>query len=61
MTFAPLNEPLPNKPMWIIGENMVIGEAATTKVLIPAASPGHAGVDAPAVTQEVRGLADNFA
>jgi len=59
VTFAPLHQPLPDKPMWIIGENVM--ERTTTKVVIPARSPGHAGVDAAAVTQRVRGLADNFA
>lgn len=59
MTFAPLNEPLPDKPMWIISENVM--EKTTTKVFIPPRSPGRAGVDAAAVTQRLRGLADNFA
>jgi hypothetical protein len=59
VTFAPLNQPLPDQPMWIIRENVM--QATTTKVAIPATSPGHAGVNAPAVTKKVRGLADNFA
>jgi hypothetical protein len=59
VTFAPLNQPLPDQPMWIVRENVM--QATTTKVTIPIGSPGHAGVNAPAVTKKVRGLADNFA
>lgn len=59
VTFAPLNAPLPTGPMWIVTENVM--EQAPTKVNIPARSPGHAGVDAGAVRERMRGILDNFA
>jgi hypothetical protein len=60
VTFAPLNEPLPAQPMWIITENVM--ESAPTKVDVPAKASGVRGVTNPeAVRQRIRGFADNFA
>jgi hypothetical protein len=60
VTWAPLTQPLPDRPMWIVTENVM--EGAAIKVSIPVAYGGQPGVLNPtAVTQRTRGLADNFA
>ena len=61
VTFAPLTQPLPQKPMWIITDNVM--EGSKTQINIPAKSPGHAGVNAGqvhAIQALIIGMADNF-
>jgi hypothetical protein len=60
IVFAPLNAPLPPRPLWIITEN--IAESAAEAVRVPArGEPGGGVANTAQVRQRVRGIADNFA
>jgi hypothetical protein len=59
IVFAPLNQPVPNRPLWIITENEI--EQAPAAVVVPAKGQPGGGVVSPnLVRQRVRGIADNF-